>query len=43
MTFLKSEIEQLIILFYQSLPAKTITSTNSILLNKEESDFVENK
>lgn len=28
---------------YQSLPAKTITSTNSILLNKEESDFVENK
>lgn len=28
---------------YQSLPAKTITGTNSILLNKDESDFIESK
>lgn len=28
---------------YQSLPAKTITGTNSILLNKDENDFIESK
>ncbi|WP_394773436.1 hypothetical protein [Flavobacterium sp.] len=28
---------------YQSLPGTTITGTNSILLNKDESDFIESK
>lgn len=28
---------------YQSLPSKTIANTNSILLNKEEGEFIDNK